>query len=113
MNELGESFGKEDMNRKQTATLSAIFDRIPPADLTWAEVKDLLEALPAEGFVENVVIRDEPNQRIHVTIGSYRAALPPHRPVSVLSKKMIERIRELLENTGISLAKRRKPPSKK
>jgi hypothetical protein len=83
------------MNNKHRKTLRAVFTDPIPADIPWANIISLFEALDAS-------VTQGRGSRIRVLLNEQRAVFHEPHPERVTDKGAIKSVREFLLNAGIT-----------
>jgi HicA toxin of bacterial toxin-antitoxin, len=84
------------MNKKHKETLHAIFSSPVPADIRWADIVKLLEALGA-------TITQGRGSRVRVLLNNQRAVFHEPHPERVTGKSAVRSVRDFLVNAEIEL----------
>ena len=82
------------LNSKQAKTLKAIFETPTRADVLWADIVRLLEALGAE-------VTQGRGSRVRVYLKGERAVFHEPHPEKQTDKGAVRSVREFLKNAGI------------
>lgn len=83
------------MNNKQLATLRKIFEMPTRADIPWADIESLLDALGA-------ILKGKKGSRVGVSLGGHYALFHGPHPRPDTDKGTVERIREFLQRAGVT-----------
>ncbi|NJN20765.1 MAG: type II toxin-antitoxin system HicA family toxin [Leptolyngbya sp. RL_3_1] len=83
------------MNSKRRKTLEAIFEEPVPADILWADMVKLLEALGA-------TITQGRGSRVRVLLNGQRAVFHEPHPERTTNKGAVKAMRDFLVNAGVT-----------
>ncbi len=82
------------LNRKQTRTLSKIYEKPIRSDIKWTEIISLLEACGA-------LIYQRQGSRVGIKLGKQKAVFHTPHPQKETVKGAVEDMREFLRRAGI------------
>ena len=82
------------MNKRQRATLNAIFAKPVPQDIRWADIESLVRAL--DGKVE-----EREGSRVALKLNGIRAVFHRPHPRPETDRNAVRDMREFLEKAGI------------
>lgn len=82
------------MNRRQRATLAAIFAKPVPQDIRWTDIESLIKTL--DGKVE-----EREGSRVAIKLNGIRAVFHRPHPRPETDRNAVRDMREFLEKAGI------------
>ena len=82
------------MNRKQEATLNAIFARPTRADIRWSAIESLIRALGGE-------VSERAGSRVAIRLNDLIAVFHRPHPRTETKKGSVDAMRQFLTNAGV------------
>lgn len=82
------------MNRKQQATLDAIFARPTKADIRWSAIESLVRALGGD-------VSERAGSRVAITLNELTAVFHRPHPRPETKKGAVDAVRQFLTNAGV------------
>ena len=82
------------MNKRQSATLEAIFTKPVPQDIRWAEIEPLVKALGG-------IVRQREGSRVALEVNGVRAVFHQPHPRPETDRNTVRDVRDFLERAGI------------